>query len=134
MNGQPVSIDFSVGLSGANPTVTSANIPGHTAAVIRVVKETSSNLVECFEGTYSTNEPETGVFNVILSRSLGMWTAAYSGSATPGVEEIDGTIARDGKMSDRNGKVLAQLSGNRITGSYKNDEGYTVTVSGKRTL
>lgn len=54
MNGSPVSIKFSIDMDGTNPVVTSADIPGHQNAVFDVIKETSKNLVECFNGTYST--------------------------------------------------------------------------------
>lgn len=74
LNGGTVTINFPVGLSGNTPMVTSSNIPGHPDASIDIIKETSSNLIECFQGNYSTTLPETGTFNLIILRSLNRWT------------------------------------------------------------
>lgn len=77
-NNQPASINFSVGANGSSPVITSANIPGHPNIAFSLLKETSANLVECFEGTSkgSTNNiPESGKFNLVLSRSAGTWYA-----------------------------------------------------------
>lgn len=77
-NNQPASINFSVGANGSLPVITSANIPGHSNIAFSLLKETSANLVECFEGTSkgaTNNVPESGRFNLVLSRSAGTWNA-----------------------------------------------------------
>src|SRR5687768_12879311 len=71
LNGGAVTINFSVNASGTGPAVLSATIPGHGSAQFRLVKETSTSLLEAFEGTYSTTLPETGTFNLLMSRTLG---------------------------------------------------------------
>jgi hypothetical protein len=58
LGGQAVSITFSVGATGQNPTVTTSSIPGHPSSTFSIIKETSASLIECFEGTYSTTKPE----------------------------------------------------------------------------
>lgn len=134
MNGQSVTINFSVGLSGSNPTITSTNIPGHPNAVITVVKETSASLVECFEGTYKTSEPATGTFNILLSRSLGIWGGVAREDGTADSDGVSGTIDASGKMKDDNGVTVGTLSGDQISGSFTDGNNTKVTISGKRTL
>ena len=52
-NGSPISITFSVGLGGATPTMVTSDIPGHPNATFQIYKETSTSLIEAFQGTYS---------------------------------------------------------------------------------
>ncbi len=135
LNGNPVSINFSVGLSGNAPTVTSSNIPGHPVASINIIKESSSNLIECFEGTYSTTKPETGVFNLIVSRSLSLWTAVARKTGSSTSDTGNGTIAND-KLIDpsQNNQVIGVLNVDVINGSFVDSNGKTVTITGKRSL
>lgn len=136
LNGSAVTIHFAVGLSGATPTVTSSSIPGHPNASINIIKETSTGLIECFEGTYSTTKPETGTINLILSRTLSKW----SGVARPTGASASGT-AGDGPISNnnlidpsQNNKSIGTLTGDALNGSFLDGNGRTVTVTGKRTL
>jgi len=78
INGQSASFIFSVQANGASPAITSINIPGHPYVAFSLLKETSVNLVECFEGTskgVTNNIAESGKFNLVLSRSAGTWSA-----------------------------------------------------------
>ena len=78
INGQPASINFSIGADGSSPVITAASIPGHPNIAFDLLKETSVNLVECFEGTsngQTNNIPESGKVNLVLSRSAGTWNA-----------------------------------------------------------
>lgn len=72
-DGSPVSLTFSVAPGGGDPTVISSDIPGHPDAVFALYKETSTSLIEAFEGTYSITGGETGTFNILLSRALNLW-------------------------------------------------------------
>ena len=135
LNGSSITINFSVGLNGGAPTVTSFNIPGHPNASITIIKETSSNLIECFEGTYSTTLPETGIFNIIVSRTLNSWMAVArkTGSTTSNLG--NGTLS-DNKLIDpsQNNQVIAVLNLDGINGSFVDANSKTVTINGKRTL
>lgn len=135
LNGSAVTINFSVGLSGGTPTVTSSTIPGHPNASINIIKETSSNLIECFEGTYSTTLPETGIFNLILSRPLSSWTAVSrkTGNTT---SNVGNGIITDNKLIDQsqNNRVIGVINVDAINGSFVDSNGKTVTVTGRRTL
>jgi hypothetical protein len=136
LNGQAISITFSVGATGGTPTVTSSNIPGHTSASFNIIKETSAGLVECFEGTYSTTLPETGTFNIILSRSLGIWSGvARKTGATTTSNPGTGTITNNNLIDpSQNNKSIGTLNNDALNGSFMDNNGKTVTLTGKRSL
>ncbi len=135
LNGSPVTINFSVGLSGGTPTVTSSNIPGHPNASINIIKETSSNLIECFEGTYSTTLPETGVFNLIVLRSLNKWTAVSRKTGATTSNTGNGIISNNKLLdSTQNNQAIGTLNADAVNGNFVDGNGKTVTVTGARTL
>ncbi len=136
MNGQTVTINFSVGADGSNPSVTSMDIPGHPNATLSIAKETSSNLIKCFEGT-ATNKTtgENVTFDLFLSTSLKKWSATVQDKSGNG--KVDGTF--DGTtLSFDDGKGAtgsATLSGdNIINGTWKNTKPENGTWEAKRTL
>lgn len=133
MNGEPVSITFSVQANGSTPVITSANIPGHTNAIFTLVKETSNALVEAFEGTYSTTKPETGTFNILLSRPLNKWGGNARKDGTNEQSDVNGTLV-NGELRDEDGKKMGTLTNDNISGSFQDNNGATVTIDGKRTL
>jgi len=136
LNGQAVSITFSVGATGATPTVTSSNIPGHASASFTIIKETSASLVECFEGTYSTTLPETGSFNIILSRSLAIWSgiARKTGTTTTSTS-VRGTITNNNLIdSSQNNRIIGTLNNDALNGSFRDNNGITITLTGKRSF
>lgn len=136
LSGQTVTINFSVGATGSTPTVTSSNIPGHPNASLTIIKETSTGLVECFEGTYSTTRPETGTFNLILCRSLSMWSgvARKTGTTTSG-SAGNGSISNNKLIDPSQGNnSIGTLNGDDLNGSFIDNSGNTVTITGKRTL
>lgn len=133
MGGKTVTINFSVNFDGGSPTITSSDIPGHPSAVLSIVKETSSALIECFEGTYSTTEPENGTFNILLSRTLGQYGGVSRETGSSSTNDAEGTI-KDGYLYDEDGKKIGSLSGDVISGTFVDNAGNTVTINGKRTL
>ena len=135
LGGNPVSITFSVYANGGSPTVTSFNIPGHARATFTIAKETSNALIECFEGTYSTTKPETGTFNLLLSRSLKLFGGASRKTGDSESHSFHGAINANNELVDsESGKVLAKLSGDALSASFVDNNGSTVTVTGKRTF
>jgi hypothetical protein len=62
IDGQTVSVYFSVDAGGQNPQVT-ATIPGHTV-VVKAYKEFSTALVKSFEGTYVGGS--SGGLNIVM--------------------------------------------------------------------
>lgn len=134
LNGQPVTVTFSVDFDGSDPIIVASSIPGHPNTVFSIAKETSTSLVEAFEGTYSTTKPETGTFNILVSRQLGKWGGVARENGTTDRDEIEGTLDAAGKIKDERGREMGTLSGDNITGQFQDSGNQTVTISGKRTL
>ena len=132
-NGSPISITFSVGLGGATPTVVTSDIPGHPTATFEIYKETSTSLIEAFQGTYSKTG-ESGVFNVILSRSLSKWGGVAKENGGTENNEVSGTINASNQLIEENGTTMATINGDVLTGSFLDGEGATITINGTRTL
>ncbi len=134
LNGSPVSITFSVSTAGQSPTITAYNIPGHPSASFDLVKETSTNLVECFEGTYSTTKPEKGTFNLIVSRVM----KAYSGSSrvdgNTSSNPFSGKLNANNQMLNDDNKVVGTITADEIQGTSQSSGGTSVTINAKRTL
>ncbi len=109
---------FSVDADGGNPSVT-INIPGHITVAV-VVKETSSNRVDVFEGTYSGIGTK-GTFN--LTSTGNKFTAIYKGAFAMG----DSTLSASGNISGarngntitgENGAINGTINGDAMTGTY----------------
>lgn len=136
LNGQAVSIGFSVSANGSSPSVTSSDIPGHPDAEFAIEKESSNALIECFEGTYTTSDSEAGTFNILLSRTLGLWEGINRENGEPEADSMDGTI--NGNKITVNtatgGIEIGTLSNDEVSGKFKDDEGVTISFKGKRTL
>lgn len=132
-NGSEISIIFSVGLGGDSPTLVSSNIPGHPNAVFNLFKETSSSLIEAFEGTYS--EPgQTGVFNIVVARSLSKWGGISKKNGSQETNTIDGGTIVNSNQLIMDGVVVGTITGDEIHGTFQNSDNETVTISGSRTL
>ncbi len=129
LNGQPVSITFSVGASGSTPTVTTSSIPGHPNSSFTIIKELSTSLVEAFEGTYSTTQPESGNFNMVLSRTLKLFGGTSRKTGTTTNNSFKGIINANNELIDSTGKKIAKLNGDVMTGGDA-----TITINAKRTL
>jgi hypothetical protein len=129
LNGQPVSITFSVGATGSTPTVTTSSIPGHPNSSFTIIKETSTSLVEAFEGTYSTTQPESGNFNMVLSRTLKVFGGTSRKTGTTTNNSFSGIINASNELIDGTGKKIAKLNGDVMTGGDA-----TITINAKRTL
>ena len=132
--GAAVTINFSVDASGGTPIIISNNIPGHPSAQFSLVKETSLALVEVFEGTYSTTRPETGTFNIMVSRVLGKWGGVSRKSTGTSNGNVNGTIDANLNMIDGGGSKMGVFSGDQLDGKFTDGSANTVTITGKRTL
>ena len=131
-NGSPISITFSIGLSGSAPTVTSSNIPGHPNAIFNLYKETSTSLIEAFEGTYSKTG-ETGTFNILLSRAISKWGYVVKKDGSNTTDSGSGTINGSSQLI-LEGRTIATITGDQLKGSFVDSNNSTITVTGKRTL
>ncbi|HEY9362990.1 MAG TPA: hypothetical protein VIQ00_07005 [Chitinophagaceae bacterium] len=134
LNGSPVSITFTVSANGGTPSITTSSIPGHPNASFTIVKETSSSLIECFEGTYHSSLPEDGTFNLLLSRAAKVWGADVRKNGETETDDAKGIITSDNKLVEENGTVMGTLSNDEIKGSFNDSNGRKITITGKRTL
>lgn len=138
MNGEPVSITFSVNGDGSSPTVTAMTIPGHPNASLTLSKETSTNLIKCFEGTYTNiTTGEKGNFNLFMSSALKKWSARSKADGATNSGGIEGTIDGD-KLNFTIGNEAsgtATLSGDKIiNGTFTSTKPENGTWEGNRTL
>jgi hypothetical protein len=138
MNGSDVSITFSVDQTGANPTVTAMNIPGHPNASLAISKETSTSLVKCFEGTYTNaTTGKNGTFDLVLNTTLKKWYARSKEDGATSAGPLEG-VFENNKLSFTNGSDVngsATLSGdNIIDGTWSSGKPENGTWQGKRTL
>jgi hypothetical protein len=131
-DGNAISITFSVNIGGGVPTVTSSNIPGHSSIVFTLFKETSTSLLEAFEGTYSKTG-ETGVFNILLSNGLGKWGGIVKKDGSSETGDISGTYV-DNKVIDDNQTVIGVITGDNMNGSFLDGNNNRINVVGHRTL
>ena len=60
-----LSFVFHVKASGLEPLITNIDISGHPNSFILIMKEVSTAIVKCYEGTYSGTD--SGIFNVVIS-------------------------------------------------------------------
>ncbi len=129
------SFTFFVYENGYNPTITDLIINGHPNAALLVVKETSTVMVKCFEGTYEGCQQ--GTFNaVIYGNTIKALSRNFNNSfldATENGTVIDNQINASGTAS--NGAVFTgELNGNNFLGTW-NVPNYSCngTFSGVRT-
>ncbi len=132
LNGQPVTVNFEVGSDGSTPIITSSNIPGHPNAEFTVVKETSTMLIEGFQGTYTEGTSTSGVFNILLSRDANIWGGSSRENGDTTSQSHSGIIDNNRIMED--GTHIGTLNGDNISGSFVNSSSQTVTLLGRRTL
>ena len=128
------TFDINVSANGNDIVVTDSNIENHLGATFNIVKEYSTDLVKCYQGTY-TGTNDNGVFNIIiidqnlygLSRSN---TFPESDTLFLNGDFIQNTISGtfDG------GTFSGSTSGNNISGTWQNLSQETGAWTGQRTL
>jgi hypothetical protein len=134
-NGSPISITFSVAANGSSPTIVTSDIPGHPNASFQVYKETSTSLIEAFEGTYTSSGGESGIFNIILSRELGSYSGIAKENGTNQTSEIEGYYEDNGDITNEDGTVIyGRISGDELRGSFRDEDNDLITITGQRTL
>jgi hypothetical protein len=129
LNGQTIYLYFSCSETGTNESV-SITYPGHTIHEL-VIKETSDVQVKCYEGTYTDSgegETESGTWVIICNET---YFEGYRYSSDGGSYYMSGTIT--GNKLYLASDITLSIDDNFISGSFT-DEGWTTTISGKRTL
>ncbi|MDB5226425.1 MAG: hypothetical protein JWN78_618 [Bacteroidota bacterium] len=127
------SFTFTVYANGSNPTITNLDIDGHPNAAILVVKETSTVLVKCFEGSY--NGDDDGTFNAVI---YGNIIKAIVRSSYDDIYYANGTVNNNQISASGTVNTGAEfhgtLNGNSFSGTWNNtDYDYHGNWSGSRT-
>ncbi|MCW3127743.1 MAG: hypothetical protein JWO03_3401 [Bacteroidetes bacterium] len=138
MNGSPVTINFSCDAYGGNISVT-ASITGHPGAIILVMKELSTALIQCFQGSISgSSSSYNGVFNLVLNTSTGTWGGEYNipitGPSTTGGASTSSGVNCTGCLGAPSSNINGTLSGDYVSGTWNDGMGDTGMWSGTRTL
>lgn len=135
LNGQSVSVTFSVEANGSAPTITASNIPGHPNASFVIAKETSSNLLRCFEGTYTKADGEKGTFNASVLTYNKTWSGKMKKDGTSEVQDIVGPFANEMLYIESSATNIdgPKVTGDILEGVFK-DVTPNITVKAKRTL
>lgn len=125
---------FTVAASGANPSISDLVISGHVDAILLVVKETSTALVKCFEGTY--NGSDAGILNAVIYNNK--FTALVKSTTTVGFDAVAEGTVKDNKInagSVSSGETFnGTLTGNDFVGNWDNSlSGDSGTWKGTRT-
>jgi hypothetical protein len=128
------TFDINVSANGNDIVVTASNIENHIGATFNIVKEYSTDLVKCYQGTY-TGSKDNGVFNIIiLDQDL------YGLSRSNIFEESE-TLFLNGDFIQNTisgtfdgGSFSGTASGNNISGTWQNASQETGTWTGQRTL
>jgi hypothetical protein len=127
--GKLSTFKFSVNGSGSSATITSITIQGHTNVAGIIGKQTSTQVVSCFEGTYngqtSTGLKSTGTFNCFLVGNIIVgisretangYTDTVTGNITNGNISAQGTVTTGANFS---GTLKdTQCSGTWVNGVY----------------
>lgn len=139
LNGQGITITFSVGATGANPAIISSGIAGHLSAVFQLVKETADNLITCYEGTTTgikdSGASQSGQLNLVVSSKTNTWMALSTSAGSSTANFVTGTVSGNVFTCDcgTTTSVVGTLSGDQINGTYKGADNHGTWVA-KRTL
>jgi len=136
--GGPITVTFSVGATGGTPTVLSSSIPGHPNASFTIYKETSTSLIEAFEGSYdkpAAGGREVGRFNILMARALTAFSGVAKRDGGTTVSTFRGSVTNNNwsVTSSSSSQVGGTVSVDNVTGTIVDQYG-TGTLSGRRTL
>ncbi|HEX6914326.1 MAG TPA: hypothetical protein VF145_03750, partial [Chitinophagaceae bacterium] len=100
-----------------------------------VVKETSTSLVEAFEGTF-TGTQKSGTLNIILSRTSGSWYGAARATGSTATNNFSGSISAASLTGTgaNNSTASGTLGTDVISNGTFNDGSQTGTWSANRTM
>jgi hypothetical protein len=140
-NSQVYSFRFNVDAVGGNTTTSSLTIPGHPVISFQLIKETSDNLVKCYEGSTEgkkdSGAAQAGSLNVVISSKTNTWTALSKDklSTSGGINFVAGTLTGNTLNCDcgPTTTVTGVLDNDEIRGTYKGSDN-SGTWNAKRTL
>lgn len=133
-NNDDDSFDFAVNADGSNPTISNINIDGHPEATITVGKEESDAQVYCYTGTFTEGGGFGGTWNLIV------YGNKVTGLVLPTDAQvlpfIEATLSNNTIVGSVPGHatITATLNGNKITGTWINNDDETGTWEVSRKL
>ena len=139
LNGQNVSLNFTVSATGTNPIISLINIPGHQNAIFQLFKETSDNQIIGFEGNTEgvkdSGAKQSGQLNILASLKTNSWIALSTSSTSSNVNIVSGKISGTTYSCDcgPTTTVVGTLTGDQINGTYKGSDNKGTWVA-KRTF
>ncbi len=112
------SFTFTVSATGNNPTITDLIINGHPDAAILVVKETSTDLIKCFEGTFAGDY--TGTFNAVIYGNVikGITRATSEVQIVTADGTVDNNQINAMGNASNGATFIGNMNGNTITGTW----------------
>ncbi|MEO6150272.1 MAG: hypothetical protein ABIN95_14630 [Mucilaginibacter sp.] len=137
--GQTFSFTFSVNANGSEPETSDYSIPGHPTVAFFVIKETSDNLVKCYEGTTAGKKDNGNVqgsaLNVVTSGKTNSWFALSKDNSSGEIGGALGSISGNTLTCDCGPQttVTMTIAGDALTGTYKGEDNHG-TITAKRTL
>lgn len=127
--GRISTMTFSVNANGTNPNIVSITIQGHSNVTGLLLKETSTQIVRCYEGTYtghnSGGDTSDGIFNcaTIGSSIIGIvretatgYTDVVNGGIANGNITAHGTVSTGATFSGTISTM--ECKGTWINGTY----------------
>lgn len=138
-NSQTYSFNFSVTNNGATPVASGFSIPGHPNISFQLIKETSDNLIKCYEGTTEgikdSGQQQSSVLNIITSGKTNTWFALSKDNTSSQINPASGTIS--GTTLNCNcgptTTIVGTITADEIKGTYKGADNHG-TFQAKRTL
>ncbi|NHM05740.1 hypothetical protein G4D82_00770 [Flavobacterium sp. CYK-4] len=127
-----MSFDVNVSATGDDIAVVSSTIPAHPGATFNIIKEYSTDLVRCYQGTYTGSAQ--GTLNLILidQEIYGLSRSNEEGSEA---QFLNGSFIENQINGSFNGGGFSgSMSGNNISGQWQNDLQESGTWTGRRTL
>jgi hypothetical protein len=138
-NSQNYSFAFTVQANGSSPTASSYSIPGHSTIAFQLIKETSDNLIKCYEGTTQgvkdSGASQASTLNIITSGKTNTWFALSRDNGSSSIGTAGGSISGNTITCDcgPTTSVVGTITADKITGTYKGSDNHG-TFTAKRTL
>lgn len=141
VNSTTYSFRFSVDATGGNASTSSLTIPGHPVISFQLIKETSENLIRCYEdsteGKKNSGAVQAGSLNVVISTKTGAWTALTKDKLNTqgGINFVAGRIIGNVLICDcgSDTQVTGTMTDDEIKGTYRGSDN-SGTWSARRTL
>jgi hypothetical protein len=138
-NSRTYTFRFTATAGGGSPAAGSFSIPDHPFIFFQLIKETSDNLIKCYEGSTegvkNSGAKQAGSLNVIVSGKTNTWIGLSRDNSSNSSSVVSGTISGTVINCDcgPTTTVTGTFSNDEIKGTYKGSDN-SGTWNAKRTL